>query len=61
MSKVRMKVTITGYYEVDPARYGDKKDNPAAIARIQEEYFSGDPLGALKSLEYGFTITVEPA
>jgi hypothetical protein len=60
MSKVRMKVTITGYYEADPAHYGDEGNSPARMAKLDQGSFNEGPSFALAAMDEDMTITVEP-
>lgn len=62
MSKVRMKVTITGYYEADPAHYEPDGDLPEMMAKLDWAIFDGDYTAVLAAIEGGDeTIAVEPA
>jgi hypothetical protein len=41
--KVRMKLTLTTFYDADPKNYGDYADNPEGMAELDEQGWSQCP------------------
>lgn len=56
---VRMRVTITGYYDADPAHY-DGETDPRAMAAIDLENLDPDPTAAAALIDDDVTIEIEP-
>jgi hypothetical protein len=54
----RMKVTIVGYYDADPAHYGSNT-SPAEMAAVDQKAFNEDPMDALASID-AISVEVEP-
>lgn len=57
---VRMRVTITGYYYADPARYGGVTD-PYEMAAIDSTNIAPIPVAAAALLDDDVTVEIEPA